>query len=57
MSAYEQGFDLFKHNPDLTLAEVAWLGPKPKIDALEFLEGYKAARRQRDDFKREQQGE
>lgn len=54
MSAYEQGFDLFKQQPDLTLGEVAWLGPKTLNEAFDFLEGYKAARRQHDDYKREQ---
>lgn len=56
MSAYEQGFDLFKHKPDLTLGEVSWLGPKTLNEAIEFLEGYKAARRQHDDYKRERRG-
>lgn len=55
MSAYELGFDLFKQNPDLTLVQVMWLGPKD-IEALDFLEGYKAARRQHDDYQREKKG-
>jgi hypothetical protein len=53
--AHDNGFELFKREPELVLAAV-WRHPdcpREMAPALEFLEGYKAARRQRDEYLRE----
>jgi hypothetical protein len=53
---YEQGFLLFKREPELTLAEVAWRAPPHKDDWFSFMLGYSDARRQKDDYERERRG-
>lgn len=49
---FDQGFDLYKSEPDLMLIEVARRAPNgahgPKQDFLDFVDGYIAARRQRE---------
>jgi hypothetical protein len=59
-AVFENGYNLFKRESELILAEVwrratklyAYLG-----DQHEYVEGYKAGRRQRDEFTRERQNE
>lgn len=52
----EQGYDLFKINPDLLLAAVWWeadMRSKRLEDQFNFVAGYSAARKRRDDYERE----
>jgi hypothetical protein len=53
---YEQGFQLYKREPELTLAEVGWRAPPHKDDWVTFVMGYSDARRQKDDYERERRG-
>jgi len=54
---YEQGFQLYKREPELTLAEVGWRAPASnKDDWFSFMLGYSDARRQREDYERERRG-
>jgi len=53
--AFDAGFDLFKREPELILSAVWWRAPKgaPFPEQHEFVEGYREARRQRDEYERE----
>ena len=54
--AYDAGYDLFKNEPELLLAEVWWrAAPRPSDERQEFVDGYRAARKQHDEFRREGQ--
>ena len=51
MNAYEQGFELFRSEPELLLIEVCHRAALE--DQADFLAGYIAARRQRDEYESE----
>jgi len=52
---YDSGFDLFKREPELSLATVWWrAGDLPPDIRHEFVAGYQTAREQHDEFVREQ---
>lgn len=53
MNAFDEGFDLFKREPELMLTEVWWRAHAKDGDPQEFVEGYKAARKQHDEYKTE----
>jgi len=53
--AFDAGFDLFKREPELILADVWWRAPKGASfpEQHEFVEGYRAAREKHDEYERE----
>lgn len=51
MNAYDRGFELFRREPNLLLIEVCRRAPTE--NPAEFVAGYIAARRQRDEYQRE----
>jgi hypothetical protein len=51
MNAYDKGFELFRREPELLLVEVCQRAALE--DQTDFLAGYIAARRQRDEYERE----
>jgi hypothetical protein len=63
MTAFDEGFDLFKRKPDLMLIEVWRMKPINNNSASEekaaravreaFVDGYMAGRKQRDEYERE----
>jgi hypothetical protein len=51
MNAYDRGFELFRTEPELLLIEVCHRASLE--DQADFLSGYIAARRQRDEYQQE----
>jgi hypothetical protein len=57
--AFDQGFELFKREPELLGVEVWWRANKAvdKVqDQFDYVTGYMTGRHQRDDYEREKKG-
>ena len=57
MSAFDDGYDLFKREPELMLVEVYWHAQArgyKKSEQNDYINGYRAARAKHDDYMREQ---